>query len=40
LRILKEQHGVLPAALVALDTDQWERIEAVRAQLPKSLAAG
>jgi hemerythrin-like domain-containing protein len=31
--ILKEQDGVFPAALAALDTDQWERIEAVRAQV-------
>lgn len=31
--ILKEQDGVFPAALVALDAGQWERIEAVRAQL-------
>jgi Hemerythrin HHE cation binding domain len=31
--ILKEQDGVFPAALIALDPDQWERIEAVRAQL-------
>ncbi len=31
--ILKEQDGVFPAALVALDPDQWERIEAVRARL-------
>lgn len=30
--ILKEQDGVFPAALAALDADQWERIEAVRAQ--------
>ena len=30
--ILKEQDGVFPAALAALDTEQWERIEAVRAQ--------
>ena len=30
--ILKEQDGVFPAALVALDADQWERVEAVRAQ--------
>jgi len=30
--ILKEQDGVFPAALAALDPDQWERIEAVRAQ--------
>jgi hemerythrin-like domain-containing protein len=31
--ILKEQDGVFPAALIALDADQWERIEAVRARL-------
>ena len=31
--ILKEQDGVFPAALVALDADQWERVEGVRAQL-------
>jgi hemerythrin-like domain-containing protein len=31
--ILKEQDGVFPAALVALDPDQWERIEAVRARV-------
>lgn len=31
--ILKEQDGVFPAALVALDANQWERIEALRAQL-------
>lgn len=31
--ILKEQDGVFPAALIALDPDQWERIEAVRAKL-------
>jgi hemerythrin-like domain-containing protein len=30
--ILKEQDGVFPAALAALDADQWERIEDVRAQ--------
>ena len=35
--ILKEQDGVFPAALIALDPDQWERIEAVRART--SLAA-
>jgi hemerythrin-like domain-containing protein len=33
MHILKEQDGVFPAALVALDSDQWERIEALRAQL-------
>lgn len=31
--ILKEQDGVFPAALIALDAEQWERIEAVRAQI-------
>ena len=31
--ILKEQDGFFPAALAALDSDQWERIEGVRAQL-------
>ena len=30
--ILKEQDGVFPAALAVLEPDQWERIEAVRAQ--------
>jgi len=35
--ILKEQDGVFPAAQIALDPDQWERIEAVRAHL---VAAG
>ena len=30
--ILKEQDGVFPAALAALDADQWEHIEAVRTQ--------
>jgi hemerythrin-like domain-containing protein len=30
--ILKEQDGVFPAALIALEADQWERIEALRAQ--------
>jgi hemerythrin-like domain-containing protein len=37
--ILKEQDGVFPAALVALDSDQWERIEAVRAQLVAAASA-
>jgi len=31
--ILKEQDGVFPAALGALDADQWERIEGLRAQI-------
>lgn len=38
--ILTEQHGVIPAALVALDAGQWERIEALRARiLAKSVPA-
>ncbi len=37
--ILKEQDGVFPAALVALDPDQWERIEAVRAQVTQASTA-
>ncbi|MEO8556914.1 MAG: hemerythrin domain-containing protein [Actinomycetota bacterium] len=31
--ILKEQDGMFPAALAALDSDQWERIEALRAKV-------
>ncbi|MEP7035526.1 MAG: hypothetical protein ABI662_08455 [Dermatophilaceae bacterium] len=31
--ILKEQDGVFPATLAALDPDQCERIEAVRSHL-------
>jgi hemerythrin-like domain-containing protein len=31
--ILKEQDGVFPAALIALDPDQWERIEEIRARV-------
>ncbi len=31
--ILKEQDGVFPAALAALDSGQWERIEILRAQV-------
>lgn len=30
--ILKEQDGVFPAALTALDGAQWERVEAVRSR--------
>ena len=37
--ILKEQDGVFPAALAALDADQWERIEAVRAQFVATSSA-
>jgi hemerythrin-like domain-containing protein len=29
--ILKEQDGMFPAALIALDSDQWDQVEAVRA---------
>lgn len=29
--ILKEQDGMFPAALIALDGDQWAQVEAVRA---------
>jgi hemerythrin-like domain-containing protein len=36
--ILKEQDGVFPAAAVALDADQWERIEAVRASVTQARA--
>ena len=36
--ILKEQDGVFPAAAVALDADQWERIEAVRASVTQAPA--
>jgi hemerythrin-like domain-containing protein len=35
--ILKEQDGVFPAALAALDADQWDRIESVRAQFGSAL---
>jgi hypothetical protein len=31
--ILKEQDGVFPAALIALDPEQWERVEAVRTRV-------
>jgi hemerythrin-like domain-containing protein len=34
--ILKEQDGVFPAAAVALDAEQWERIEAVRASVTQA----
>lgn len=35
--ILKEQDGLFPAALVALDNDQWERIEGIRARAGSAL---
>jgi hemerythrin-like domain-containing protein len=37
--ILKEQDGVFPAALSALDADQWDRVEAVRARAGSPLPA-
>lgn len=36
--ILKEQDGVFPAAVIALDADQWERVEAVRAQVSSTFS--
>lgn len=30
--ILKEQDGMFPAALIALDGDQWDQVEAARAK--------
>jgi len=38
--ILKEQDGVFPAALIALNSDQWERIEAVRARVTDTDSQG
>lgn len=35
--ILKEQDGVFPAALGALDSEEWERIEGVRARVGTAL---
>jgi hemerythrin-like domain-containing protein len=35
--ILKEQDGVFPAALVALDSEEWERIEGIRARVGTAL---
>jgi len=37
--ILKQQDGVFPAALAALDPEQWERIEAVRTRLGASMTS-
>lgn len=37
--ILKEQDGVFPAALAALDSDQWDAVEAIRADVGASYAA-
>ncbi|MCX4570835.1 hemerythrin domain-containing protein [Streptomyces albogriseolus] len=36
--ILKEQDGVFPAALAHLNTEEWEAVEAVRAEAGSSLA--
>jgi hemerythrin-like domain-containing protein len=36
--ILKEQDGVFPAALSALGTEQWERVEGVRSRAGSPLA--
>ncbi|WP_295698518.1 hemerythrin domain-containing protein [Lapillicoccus sp.] len=35
--ILKEQDGLFPAALVALDTDQWKRIDEIRTRVGSAL---
>ena len=37
--VLKEQDGLFPAALVALDPDQWERIEDLRVAAGSGLIA-
>lgn len=36
--ILKEQDGVFPAALAHLSTEEWEAVEAVRAEAGSTLA--
>ncbi|WP_461023366.1 hemerythrin domain-containing protein [Thalassiella azotivora] len=38
--ILKEQDGVFPAALAELGSEQWERVEAVRARAGSALVGG
>ena len=38
--ILKEQDGMFPAALIALDGDQWDQVDAARAQAGHPLADG
>ena len=35
--ILKEQDGVFPAALGALGSEEWERIEGIRARVGTAL---
>lgn len=36
--ILKEQDGVFPAAIISLDGDQWEDVEAVRRRVGSALS--
>ena len=36
--ILKEQDGMFPAALIALDGEQWQQVEAVRARAEREIA--
>ncbi len=36
--IIKEQDGLFPAALVILDPDDWERLDAVRARVGTALS--
>ncbi|MFJ9775778.1 hemerythrin domain-containing protein [Kitasatospora sp. NPDC101157] len=36
--ILKEQDGVFPAALISLDAEQWEAVDAVRAGVGTALS--
>jgi hemerythrin-like domain-containing protein len=38
--ILKEQDGMFPAALIALDGDQWDQVDAARAHAGHPLAHG
>jgi hemerythrin-like domain-containing protein len=38
--ILKEQDGMFPAALIALDGDQWDQVDAARAHAGHPLARG
>ncbi len=37
--ILREQDGVFPAALVSLDSDQWDALAAARARVPSGAPA-
>jgi hemerythrin-like domain-containing protein len=38
--ILKEQDGVFPAALISLSAEDWDAVDAVRAQVGSRLPAG